>query len=60
MKVVEHRLIVPYQDKMRKERRCAQCVSPWHDGICSCQKWGKEQEFVKEMALRLIRDGWAG
>jgi hypothetical protein len=57
-KLNEHPLVKLYMASTALKRQCEQCIRPWQDGICECQMWGKQQEFMKEMASRLLRDGW--
>jgi hypothetical protein len=58
--VTQHARIKVYQKEMRAQKRCGQCVSPWHDGICACGKWGEEQTAIAQLAYRLMEEGWQG
>ena len=54
----QHAKIKLYQKRMREEKRCGQCINPWHDGLCSCDKWGNEQNEIAHLGNRLLQEGW--
>jgi len=57
-KLVNHPEIKKYQKKMKQMDRCFQCVFPWHDGFCECDKSGNEQETIATLACKLRKEGW--
>lgn len=56
--VCTHAKVKFYQKKMRTEKRCGKCVSPWHSGTCACGKWGSEQIEIESLVNRLLGEGW--
>lgn len=52
LRTTNNTLIKKYQEKMRKQGRCDQCVSPWNDGICECnKKQSKEAKDFQELII---------
>ena len=38
--------------KAKKAGKCVQCQHPWHDGICSCGKWGTVEQEMQRIAIK--------
>jgi len=47
-------VINQYQERMRQEGRCVQCINPWYDGICECHKDGPEQAEIANLVYKYI------
>ena len=55
-KVEDNRLIKKHIKKAKAAGKCEQCQRPWHDGICSCGKFGLDEEAIAKIAYQLLED----
>ena len=56
MNYLARKLILAHSRQASIEGKCLQGQYPWHDGICSCGKWGEQEEHIEE-AVNKIFDG---
>lgn len=40
------RKVIIFAAAQKSAGKCEQCQYPWNDGLCSCGKWGTEEELV--------------
>ena len=57
-KIIDHPQVKEYKNRMKKEERCTQCVSPHYDGLCECGQFGDEQKRMACLILELLKIGW--
>lgn len=54
MNKVDRKKVEEYQSRMRADGRCTQCINPWYDGLCECNKWNDNKLECDEIERIVI------
>lgn len=55
IKFESHPAVRKHYAEAKAAGKCEQCQYPWHDGTCSCGKWGKAEEDLLKVIAPILK-----
>jgi restriction endonuclease len=55
IKFESHPAVRKHYAEAKAAGKCEQCQNPWHDGTCSCGKWGKAEEDLLKIIDPILK-----